>query len=146
MLVAALAALAIPSSAQALTFSPAPTAAPTNTQAGANSNFNIGINFGESADQLNDLRIGLPPGMVADPTAVPQCTDADLLSDACDPAAIVGALTTGVSAVVLIVPVPLTPVRGDLYNVVPRPGEPARFGAASARTVGSAHATSPLLT
>jgi hypothetical protein len=128
-LLAALVALAIPSSAQALTFSPAPTAAPANPQAGANSNFNIGINFGESEDQVQDLRIGLPPGMVANPTVVPQCSEADLMNDACDPASRVGALTTNVSVVVLVLPVPLPQVTGDLYNVVPRPGEPARFGA-----------------
>src|SRR5687768_17122171 len=88
VLVAALAALALPATAHALTFSPSPTAAPTNNDAGANSPFNIAINFGESEDQVQDLRIGLPPGMVADPTAVPQCTEADFALDACDPASI----------------------------------------------------------
>jgi hypothetical protein len=129
VLAAAAAVLALaPASAQALGLTSL-SSAPTNSAAGANSDLDIHIGFTNAADQVKDLRIGLPPGQVGDPNAAPQCSEADLANDACSAASIVGSLSSNVSAVIAGTPVPLTPVTGDLYNVAPRPGEPARFGA-----------------
>jgi hypothetical protein len=119
VLVAALAALAIPASAQAITVSG--TAAPTDTTAGAHSNFNIHMDF--AGGQVRDLTVGLPPGMVGDPTATPKCTVAQLNADACDPATIVGEVDAAATVVLL----PVT-ASGFLYNLEPQAGEPARFG------------------
>ena len=123
MLTAAVAALAIPASAQALTISSV-TAQPADPEAGANSNFTIDTSFGQAGDQVQDVRIGLPPGLVADPTGPAQCTVTQLNANTCPAPSDVGDLTTNLS-VLGIVPQTVT---GNLYNLVPQPGEPARFG------------------
>jgi hypothetical protein len=125
VLIAAAAMLvAIPASAQAMTLSGL-TAAPTNTQAGANSDFNIHIGF--AGDTPKDLAISLPPGLVGDPNATPFCTVAQLNSDSCPPNTKVGTASSNVSLLGLPSPLPVT---GSVYNLQPQPGEPARFGIA----------------
>lgn len=128
MLTAALVALAIPASAQALTISGF-TAQPADDQAGANSDFTIDTTFGQAGDQVQDVRIGLPPGLVANPSGPAQCTVAELNANACPAASDVGDLTTNLDVVVIpgVLSVPQT-VTGNLYNLTPQPGEPARFG------------------
>ncbi|MQA76119.1 MAG: hypothetical protein GEU88_17590 [Solirubrobacterales bacterium] len=100
-----------------------PSAQPTNLQAGANSDLSIQIDVQQPNEQLRDLTIHLPPGLVGNPLATPPCTEAQLNADSCPPASDVG----DVSNDVLAAGVPQT-VTGELYNVVPRAGEPARFG------------------
>jgi hypothetical protein len=124
LLLAALAALAIPSSAQALGVSG--TAAPTDLQAGAHSNFDINVNFTAPGDDVENLTIGLPPGLVGDPNATPFCAVSDLNADSCPDNTIVGTVVTNVTALGIL---PLS-VSGNLYNVEPQAGEPARFGIA----------------
>jgi hypothetical protein len=114
----------IPASAQALSFS-SPTAAPANLQAGAHSNFNIHIGFSGS-DTVKDLVISLPPGEVGDPNATPFCSTAALNSDSCPSNTMVGTASSNVS-ILGFIPSPL-PVSGNVYNVQPHTGEPARFG------------------
>jgi hypothetical protein len=115
---------AVPASAQAA-FTVAGTAAPTNTDAGAHSNVNIHMDF--TGGQVKDLTIGLPPGMVGDPNATPLCTAAQLNADSCPDNSKVGSVTANATVTVVVLPVTLN-VHGDLYNVTPQPGEPARFG------------------
>jgi hypothetical protein len=119
LLTAALAALAIPSSAQAIGVSG--TAAPTDPTAGAHSDFVIHMDF--TGGQVKDLTVGLPPGMVGDPTATPKCSVAQLGADACPANTVVGEVSA--MATVGVLPVPAT---GFLYNLEPHAGEPARFG------------------
>ena len=105
-------------------------AAPANPNAGANSDINIHIGFTSPADDVKNLTVGLPPGLVGDPTATPQCTLAQLQADSCPAASQVGTVTTSANAR-LLDPLPLTlplTVNGSLYNVVPAAGQPARFG------------------
>jgi hypothetical protein len=131
MLLAAAALLvAVPASAQALTLSNL-TAAPASNQAGAHSNFRLHMDFGSG--QVKDLTIGLPPGLIGDPNATPLCTVSQLVpdngddGDDCPANTKVGSVTA--NATVTVVAIPLTlDVHGDLYNVAPQPGEPARFG------------------
>jgi hypothetical protein len=102
----------------------------TNPNAGANSDVNIHVGFSSPADDVKNLTVGLPPGMVGDPTTVPLCTLAQLQSDGCPAASQVGTVTTSANAR-LLDPLPLTlplTVDGSLYNVVPAAGQPARFG------------------
>ncbi len=105
-------------------------AAPTNTQAGVHSDVKIHMNF--SGGQVKDVTIGLPPGMVGDPNAAPLCTVAQLNADSCPADTVVGSVIANATVAVEVLPgifVPLTvDVNGTLYNVVPQPGEPARFG------------------
>lgn len=103
-------------------------AQPANLAAGANSNFNIHIGFSDPADQVKDLTVHLPPGQVGNPRATPLCTVAQLNGDNCPANTQVGSVTAHVNVIVAgPVSVPLT-VDGSLYNLVPQPGEPARFG------------------
>ncbi len=121
---AGLVALIGPSSAHALGFSSF-TAQPASTQAGANTNFNISMTFSSASDDVKDLTIGLPPGLIGNPQSAAICTGAQLSSDTCPPDSDVGDVVTNAS--VLSLPLPID-IPGDLYNITPRAGEPARFG------------------
>jgi hypothetical protein len=123
-LIAAAAMLALPASAQALGLSGL-VAAPANTQAGAHSDFHLHMDF--SGGQVKDLTIGLPPGMIGDPNATPLCTVAQLNADSCPANTKVGSVVANATVTVAVLPVTLD-VSGDLYNLTPQPGEPARFG------------------
>jgi hypothetical protein len=114
----------VPASAQALTLNGL-SAAPTNTQAGAHSDVNIHVGFG--GGQVKDLTIGLPPGLIGDPNATPLCTVDQLNGDACPANTKVGHVVANATVTVGVLPVTLN-VQGDLYNLTPQPGEPARFG------------------
>jgi hypothetical protein len=127
-LAVAIASLALAPAAHAALGFQSLAAAPANPAAGAHSNVGIHIGFTDPGADVKDLTVGLPPGLVGDPTATPLCTLDQLHSDSCPSASQVGTVTTGVTAHVLgLLPVPLT-VNGSLYNVVPGAGEPARFG------------------
>jgi hypothetical protein len=103
-------------------------AKPADLAAGANSNVNIHIGFADPSDQVKDLTVHLPPGLVGNPTAAPLCTPTQLNGDNCPSASQVGSVTAKVNVVVAgPVAVPLT-IDGSLYNLVPHQGEPARFG------------------
>jgi hypothetical protein len=126
MLIAVAALFALPASAQAINFSPNPTVTLANPQAGAHSNVTIHMDF--TAGQVKNLTVGLPPGMVGDPNATPQCTVAQLNGDTCPANTEVGSVTANARVTLLtLVQVPVT-VNGTLYNLTPQPGEPARFG------------------
>jgi hypothetical protein len=114
----------MPASAQAITLSNL-SSAPTDTQAGAHSDFHLHMDF--SGGQVKDLTVGLPPGEIGNPNATPKCTVAQLNSDSCPANTIVGSVTANATVTVVAVPVTVD-VNGDLYNLVPQPGEPARFG------------------
>jgi hypothetical protein len=114
----------LPASAQALNLSGL-AAAPASDQAGAHSNFHLHMDF--SGGQVKNLTVGLPPGLVGDPNAAPLCTVDQLNSDSCDPTTKVGSVVANATVTVLLLPVTLN-VSGDLYNLTPQPGEPARFG------------------
>ncbi|UJA21040.1 hypothetical protein HJD18_13010 [Thermoleophilia bacterium SCSIO 60948] len=103
---------------------------PDSTQAGSNSDLRIQFTFSDPDEQVKDLIVGLPPGLIGNPTVPETCSAAQLNSDACPAASQVGTVTTGVTAYPtdpLPVPVPLS-VDGSIYNFTPQAGEPARFG------------------
>jgi hypothetical protein len=127
VLVAAAAMVAVvPASAQALSFAGV-TASPANLQAGAHSTFNIHIGF-SGGSTVKDLVIALPPGEVGDPNATPFCSTAQLSADSCPSNTMVGTASTMVTLLGFL-PSPL-PITGNVYNVAPHTGEPARFGIA----------------
>jgi hypothetical protein len=79
-----------------------------------------------------DLHFNWPPGLIGNPSAFPQCTDAQFYkgtengaANACPPQSAVGVATVTVNE-------PSTAEVADLtvplFNMVPRVGEPARFG------------------
>jgi hypothetical protein len=126
LLTAALMLLAAPAAHAAFGFQGLE-ARPANLAAGANSNVSLHIGFSDPADQVKDLTVHLPPGLVGNPTATPLCTVRQLNSDDCPGKSQVGSTTAKVDVIVAGLPVPQT-VNGSLYNLVPRSGEPARFG------------------
>lgn len=127
-IVAAFGAVAAPTASAAFGLSNV-TAAPANTNAGANSDLTIGLDVVEPNRDLKKLVVHLPPGLVGNPLATPTCTEVQLNADACPTTSDVGDVSNEISLTVLP-PLPAVPftVSGDVYNVVPRKGEPARFG------------------
>src|SRR4051794_28251252 len=125
-LIAAIALLALPAAADAA-FTVTGTAAPTNNDAGAHSDFNIHLDF--NGGQVKNLTVGLPPGLVGDPNATPLCTVAQLNADACPANTQVGSVSANATLHILspLLDLPAT-VNGSLFNLQPQPGEPARFG------------------
>ena len=104
------------------------TAAPADTQAGANSNFSLHFGVEDPSHDLKAFTIHLPPGEVGAVTATPLCTQAQFAAKACPANTQVGTTTTHATAF----PTPLTgiavDVPGKLYNLAPVGPEPARLG------------------
>jgi hypothetical protein len=71
-----------------------------------------------------NITVSLPPGLVGNPTAVPQCKREDFNQENCDPSTQVGVL---VASDFGGHPVP-SRTGHPVYNVVPPPGVPAAFG------------------
>jgi hypothetical protein len=102
---------------------------PSALQAGSHPDVTISASFtpySPSTEHVRDLVISLPPGLVGDPTSVPRCAQAAFDADACPADTRVG--STSVRTV--IPPLQLLPVTaaGDVYNLEPGAGEPARLG------------------
>src|SRR5687767_7411246 len=105
---------------------------PASTDAGAHSDFNLDLSF-SGLDDVRDLTVHLPPGLVGDPTSTPLCTEAQLTADSCPEASQIGTTTTQAN---LLDAVPLT-IPGEVFNVQPRAGEPARLGIVLSPPVGA---------
>ncbi|MGC1784855.1 MAG: hypothetical protein WA708_20235, partial [Acidobacteriaceae bacterium] len=88
-----------------------------------------------------DLRFNLPPGLIGNPTVLPQCTETEFSSlvgrnaDMCpaDTAVGVASVTIEVNGSGEFSNKPTT-YTVPLFNMVPTPGEPARFGFEVERT------------
>ncbi|HET6830073.1 MAG TPA: hypothetical protein VFH44_01865 [Solirubrobacterales bacterium] len=103
-------------------------AQPASKAAGANSNLSVSFDVTEPAAGLKDVTVHLPPGLIGNPLATPTCTEPKLMADDCPARSDVGDATNEVTVKPLgLLPIPLT-VNGQVYNVEPRKGEPARFG------------------
>ena len=113
----------------ALAFTPTGvTAAPADTQAGANSDFTLHFALDEPSRDLKSFVIHLPPGEVGAVTATPLCTQAQFAAKACPAGTQVGTTVTHATAF----PTPITglavDVPGKIYNLAPVGPEPARLG------------------
>jgi hypothetical protein len=79
-----------------------------------------------------NLRLELPPGLVADATAVPSCPESEFavetneLLDTCSPDTAIGVASVLINDPILAGFNSLKAV--PVFNLVPAPGEPARFG------------------
>jgi hypothetical protein len=122
---AVLVSLLLPAIAQAQFDVPAFSVTPKSLQAGSHPDVTIHAEFSGS-EHVRDLTISLPPGLVGDPSSKPQCAQAAFQADNCPASSRVG--TTSVRTV--IPPLAILPITasGDVYNVVPAAGEPARLG------------------
>ncbi|MGH2952696.1 MAG: hypothetical protein ACRDK9_01565 [Solirubrobacterales bacterium] len=115
-------------------------AEPVDLQAGANSDFNIEIDISESSDQIRDLTIHLPPGLIANPLAPEFCTEADFEADACSEESKVGDVSSNVTIPALMMTADFP---GEIFNLVPEPGEPARLGNTLVTPLGTVHLQAP---
>ena len=104
---------------------------PASTDAGANSAFHLDIAF-TGLDDVKDLTVHLPPGLVGDPTSTPLCSETELAADSCVDESKIGTTTTYANLLDLA---PLT-IPGEVFNVEPRAGEPARLGIVLTPPVG----------
>src|SRR3954451_16801466 len=100
-----------------------------DTQAGSTpydgvTDFTISNTAGITSEQVKDIRVDLPSGLISNPEATPQCTQAKFTANSCDPKTQIG--TVDLQA--LVVPVNGTPV----YNLVPTDGHVSDFGFATA--------------
>ena len=122
---AVLLTLFLPAIAQAQFDVPAFSVTPKSLQAGSHPDVTIHAEF-TGSEHVRDLTISLPPGLAGDPTSKPRCAQAAFQADNCPAATRVG--TTSVRTV--IPPLAILPITasGDVYNVVPAAGEPARLG------------------
>jgi hypothetical protein len=98
-------------------------AEPVSKNAGANSQFDLDVSF-TGGEDVKDLTVHLPPGLVGDPTSTPFCTETQLNADMCPVASQIGTTTTTAT---VFLPSD-TVINGSVYNVQPRTGEPARLG------------------
>ncbi len=85
-----------------------------------------------AAALARNLSFELPPGLLGDPQAVPQCSDVDFSSIGANNVNACPADTAiGVALVTLTLPSPPLPDLTEavpVFNITPAPGEPARFG------------------
>ena len=117
--------LLLPGLAQADFGVPGFSVTPKSLQAGSHPDVTIHAEFSGS-EHVRDLTISLPPGLVGDPSSKPKCGQAAFQADNCPAASRVG--TTSVRTVISALPVVPLDAAGDVYNVVPAAGEPARLG------------------
>lgn len=124
LMLGALMLVALPARAHAIGFSDLSLTSDDPT-AGAHSNFTLSASFSDAGDDLKDITVNLPTGLLGNPRAVPQCTESQLNADACPAASEVGSTTVMAQAAGLPLNVPST---GTVYNVVPPSNRPARLG------------------
>jgi hypothetical protein len=109
-------------------------AEPSDPGAGEHHDFHTHIDIDQPEDQIKDLTVHLPPGMLGDPTATGSlCTEAQLNADTCPADSEVGVTTSSV----LVSGVVPQDINGTVYNVEPHTGEPARLGIVLRPDVGS---------
>jgi hypothetical protein len=80
---------------------------------------------------LKDLQFELPAGMIGNPNAIPQCTEVQFtsiesLANACAPETAIGVASVTVNEPATFEGTATATV--PVFNLVPAPGEPARFG------------------
>jgi hypothetical protein len=102
---------------------------PSTAAAGAHPDLTVDLSFGESpaTDDLKDLTVVLPQGLVGNPKAADRCSQSDFQADACPAASRVGT-TTVTTAPTIGIELPPQDSSGDVYNLVPQGGEPGRLG------------------
>ena len=103
-------------------------------QAAGHPNFGI-TDFsvkGEGGNQARRVKVELPEGLNVNPQAVPQCSEVAFKADSCPAASEVGISEVTTGEIELLPPLlnvpPIGPLKFPVYDLTPRPGEPALFG------------------
>ncbi len=100
-------------------FAPSFTAGSTNLQAGAYTTFVASFSRSDTDQELGGLSVTLPPGLLANLTGIPLCSNADAAAGTCPESTQVGSVSTGVGPG----PDPLF-VNGKAYLTGPYNGGP----------------------
>jgi hypothetical protein len=117
--------LALPASAQAAFDVPAFSVTPTGLQAGSHPDVSVALQF-NGDEHVRDLTLSLPPGLVGNPNATARCSASAFAADECPATTRIGT-TSVVTRIALLSVLPIT-AEGDVYNLRPAAGEPARLG------------------
>ena len=102
--------------------------APSSLQAGGAPNLKVtaAFQYDGQTDDLKDLFVRLPAGLVGNPSVASYCSAGQLQDDACPAGSKVG--TVAVQADITFGAAIPTTAPGDVYNLFPQAGEPARLG------------------
>jgi hypothetical protein len=122
VVLAVVALLALPASAHASFDVSSFTVVPSGTAAGSHPDVSISLGF-SGDEHVRDLTVSLPPGLIGNPNATARCATASFQADGCAANTRVG--STAVQSTLLGLPVTAD---GDVYNLRPGTGEPARLG------------------
>jgi hypothetical protein len=114
---------------------------PTGLQAGSHPDVNVAIGFAPYSvanppEHVRDLVISLPPGLVGNPNATARCAADKFAADQCAANTRVGTTSVRTTIPALITGITVT-AQGDVYNLRPGPGEPARLGVVVRPPVGN---------
>jgi hypothetical protein len=104
---------------------------PVPATSGSNPDLNLQIHNNDGMNELKELAINLPEGLVARTTGVPQCAEGDARAGNCAVASRVGSVTTTIGSFG-----DTLAVNGDIFNVVPSSDQPARMFAVVPVLVG----------
>jgi hypothetical protein len=85
--------------------------------------FNTTPVLGTPDDNVQTIRVDLPPGLISNPEATPKCSDTDFGNQACPANTWIGTenLTVGST----VTPIPIS---ANVYNLNPQAGQVSRFG------------------
>jgi hypothetical protein len=98
---------------------------PSTTQAAAHPDTTLSLSLSGSPDEdIRDLTVDLPPGLIGNPEAVAKCTRAQFRADACPASSRVGTTTAVAAAIGLSLP----PVDGSVYVLEPDPTDAGTLG------------------
>jgi hypothetical protein len=123
--------LALPTSAQAAFEVRSFSVTPGSLQAGSHPDVTVALGFAPYSasnppEHVRDLTISLPPGLVGNPNAAARCAPDKFAADQCAANTQVG--TTSVRTVIPLLLGTAVTAEGDVYNLRPGAGEPARLG------------------
>lgn len=131
LLLAAIALLGVTTTAQAAITKLDYGIAPSSLQAGGAPDVAIttAFTYDDPDDDVKDVSVRLPPGLLGNPLNAARCGAAQFAADACPAGSDIGGVV--VKAFAQLLP-PLvetsTTSNGDVYNLEPTGGEPARIG------------------
>ena len=129
VLAAAVCALALPGAALAAVSITDFSVTPSTTQAGGHPDVRISTGFSLSPadDDVRDVTVRLPKGLLGNPNATPKCSSAAFQADTCPANTAVGSVQVTADATVLLATSTVVS-NGTVYNLAPAGSEPARLG------------------
>ena len=123
-------ALALPAPAMAAVNVTAFSVTPSTTQAGGHPDVTVSTSFQSTpdTDDVKDLIVRFPPGLLGNPNATPKCSPAQFAGDTCPAGTALGSVAVTADATVLAVTTSGVVSQGTVYNLPPVGAEPARLG------------------